>query len=43
MIDAIKAGFDVKLRLDLCRGVAKDTTEASVNEMMEKGAKIEEG
>lgn len=43
VMDAIKAGFNVKLRLDLCRGVAKDTTEASIHEMMEKGAEIEEG
>ncbi len=43
VMDAIKAGFNVKLRIDLCRGVARDTTEASIHEMIERGAEIIEG
>jgi nicotinamidase/pyrazinamidase len=40
VLDAIKAGFQVTLRLDLCRGVAPETTQSAIDEMRRAGAKI---
>ncbi|RUA02879.1 MAG: bifunctional nicotinamidase/pyrazinamidase [Deltaproteobacteria bacterium] len=42
VLDALAAGYRVHLLLDLCRGVAPDTTEAAIEEMREKGAVITE-
>jgi nicotinamidase/pyrazinamidase len=41
VMDALKAGYRVKLFIDLCRGVAADTTEQAVREMSAQGALIE--
>jgi nicotinamidase/pyrazinamidase len=38
--DARKAGYQVELILDLCRGVSPETTESAVKEMKEKGVTI---
>ena len=40
VLDALEAGFQVELILDLCRGVSPDTTESALQEMEAKGAKI---
>ncbi len=40
VLDALEAGFQVELILELCRGVSPDTTETAVQEMEAKGAKI---
>lgn len=37
VLDAIAAGYRVHLILDLCRGVAPDTTSAAIQEMRAKG------
>ncbi|MBI4775761.1 MAG: bifunctional nicotinamidase/pyrazinamidase [Deltaproteobacteria bacterium] len=42
-VDAINLGYSVEVRLDLCRGVAPDTTEAAIREMKEKGAVLRGG
>ena len=38
VMDALNLGYAVEVRLDLCRGVAPDTTEAAIREMKENGA-----
>jgi len=43
VMDALKLGYAVEVRLDLCRGVSPDTTEAAIREMKEQGAVIREG
>jgi nicotinamidase/pyrazinamidase len=40
VLDALEAGFQVELILELCRGVSPDTTETAIQEMEAKGAKI---
>ena len=40
VLDALEAGYQVELVLDLCRGVSPDTTESGIQEMEAKGAKI---
>jgi nicotinamidase/pyrazinamidase len=40
VLDALEAGFQVELILELCRGVSPDTTETAIREMEAKGAKI---
>jgi nicotinamidase/pyrazinamidase len=40
VMDALEAGFQVELMLELCRGVSPDTTAAAIQEMKEKGATI---
>ncbi len=40
VLDALNLGFGVKLRLDLCRGVAPESTEQALEEMKAKGAEI---
>ncbi len=42
VLDAVKAGYQVKVLTGLCRGVAPDTTEAAINEMRGKGVLISE-
>lgn len=42
VLDAIAAGYRVRLLLDLCRGVAPDTTASAIEEMRKKGAVITE-
>ena len=39
-IDAIEAGYEVDLILDLCRGVSPDTTLSAIEEMEAKGVTI---
>lgn len=39
-IDAIDAGYEVDLILDLCRGVSPDTTDSAIKEMEAKGVAI---
>ena len=41
-LDAVEAGYQVRLILDLCRGVAPDTVDEAVKEMKEKGVTISE-
>ncbi len=41
VLDALKRGFRIRLLLDLCRGVAEDTTRAAVTEMEQQGAVVE--
>ena len=41
VMDALGAGFSVKVLIDLCRGVAADTTEQAVREMRANGVIIE--
>ena len=38
VLDAVAAGFGVRVLLDLCAGVAPETTEAAVGEMTAAGA-----
>lgn len=38
VIDALRAGFQVRLLTDLCAGVAPDSTEAALAEMLHAGA-----
>jgi nicotinamidase/pyrazinamidase len=40
VLHAIEAGFKVTVILDLCRGVAPDTTLAAIDEMRDQGATI---
>jgi len=40
VLDALEAGYQVELVLDLCRGVSSDTTESAIREMKGKGATI---
>jgi nicotinamidase/pyrazinamidase len=40
VLDALKAGYQVELMLDLCRGVSSDTTENAIVEMRAAGAVI---
>ena len=40
VLDALDAGYQVELVLDLCRGVSPETTESAIKEMQAKGAKI---
>ena len=40
VLDALKAGFQVELVLELCRGVSPDTTETAIQEMEAQGATI---
>ncbi len=40
VLDALEAGFQVELILELCRGVSPDTTETAIQEMEAKGATI---
>jgi nicotinamidase/pyrazinamidase len=37
VLDACKAGYQVALILDLCRGVSPETTESAIKEMKAKG------
>jgi nicotinamidase/pyrazinamidase len=37
VLDARKAGYQVELILDLCRGVSPETTESAIKEMKENG------
>jgi nicotinamidase/pyrazinamidase len=39
-IDALRAGFEVTVIQELCRGVAPDTSQAAWKEMKEKGVNI---
>ena len=39
-LDAIAAGYQVDLILDLCRGVSPDTTAGAIKEMKDKGVVI---
>ena len=39
-LDAIAAGYEVDLIVDLCRGVSPDTTESALEEMEAKGVTI---
>ena len=39
-LDAMEAGYEVDLILDLCRGVSPDTTDAAIEEMEAKGVTI---
>jgi nicotinamidase/pyrazinamidase len=40
VMDALDAGYQVELVLDLCRGVSPETTESAIKEMQAKGTKI---
>ena len=40
VLDALEAGFQVELILELCRGVSHDTTATAIREMEAKGAQI---
>ena len=40
VLDALEAGFQVELILELCRGVSPDTTETAIQEMEAQGATI---
>ena len=40
VLDALEAGFQVELILELCRGVSPDTTETAIQEMEAQGAQI---
>lgn len=40
VLDALEAGFQVELILELCRGVSPDTAESAIQEMEAKGATI---
>lgn len=40
VLDAVQAGYEVGLRLELCRGVTSDTTKKAIQEMEEKGITI---
>ncbi len=40
VLDALEAGFQVELILELCRGVSPDTTAAAIQEMEAQGATI---
>ena len=39
-LDALEAGYEVDLIVDLCRGVAPDTTASSLEEMKDRGVNI---
>jgi nicotinamidase/pyrazinamidase len=39
-LDALEAGYEVDLIVDLCRGVAPDTTAAALEEMESKGVNL---
>ncbi len=43
VLDALEAGYQVELVLDLCRGVSPETTESAIREMKAKGAAIYRG
>ena len=43
VMDALNLGYAVEVRLDLCRGIAPDTTEAAIREMKENGAVVLDG
>ncbi len=38
---ALEAGYRVRVRIDLCRGVSEDTTKEAVRDMKSRGAVIE--
>ena len=40
VLDALKFGYQVKLREDLCRGLSPETTESALRDMEAKGAVI---
>jgi nicotinamidase/pyrazinamidase len=40
VLDALEAGYQVELALDLCRGVSPQTTDSAIQEMKAKGATI---
>jgi nicotinamidase-related amidase len=40
VLDACKAGYQVELILDLCRGVSPETTESAIKEMKGKGVNV---
>lgn len=40
VLDGLKEGYNVYVVNDLCRGVAEETSEAALEEMKQKGAKI---
>ncbi len=42
VLHAFEAGYEVKLIIDLCRGITPETTESAVREMKEKGVIIEQ-
>jgi nicotinamidase/pyrazinamidase len=39
-LDAIEAGYEVDLIVDLCRGVSPDTTAEALEELETKGVNI---
>lgn len=39
-LDAVQAGFDTTVLLDLCRGVAEPTTKAAVEAMESRGVRV---
>ncbi len=40
VLDALEAGYQVELVIDLCHGVSPETTASAIREMKAKGAKI---
>ena len=40
VLDARKAGYQVELIFDLCRGVSPETTEMAIKEMKKKGVSV---
>lgn len=40
VLDALEAGYEVELVLDLCRGVSPETTGSAIQEMQERGATV---
>jgi nicotinamidase/pyrazinamidase len=43
VLDALEAGYQVELVLDLCRGISPETTAEAIEEMKERGAKNNKG
>ena len=39
-LDGVAAGYRVDLIVDLCRGVSRDTTDAAIKEMEDRGVAI---
>jgi nicotinamidase/pyrazinamidase len=40
VLDALDAGYEVEVLLDLCRGISPDTAESAIREMEAKGATV---
>ena len=40
VLNAVQAGYEVGLKLDLCRGVSSETTEKAIQEMEERGVTV---